>query len=404
MPEPADAEVPLRPRALRPGAKVALVAPGGPLEPERLETSRRRCRRLGLEPVLFPAARGRSGFLSASDAERLADLQDAFDDPEIDAVWALRGGYGAIRIVDGLRLGRQHRDPIPFIGFSDNTVFHLAHAEIGVVSFHGPHPGGEFPAATEAAFRRVLFAGDSPEPPLIEGSVAGTRTGGIAEGPVWGGNLATLASLCGSASPLSADGRILCLEDIGEPAYRIDRMWVQLERAGVFRGGQGRCTRRIHRAHGGRRGSRPHGAPGTRPRTRSAGRGRPTLRAHGPQRDVADRGSRPCRRREGNARTPAAGGALRPAPFRPSLTEGTGADGRFRGAFAPRRLISDPDRTRVAGQDPGDRLRPPPVKGRRPSPAARRTRGGRHLRTPGRPDAGPLSDSGERITPGHRLR
>lgn len=241
MPEPAGTEGALRPRAFSPGARVALVAPGGPLEPERLETSQRRCSHLGLEPVLFPSARGRSGFLSASDAERLADLQDAFDDPEIDAVWALRGGYGAIRIVDRLSLERQQRDPIPFIGFSDNTVFHVAHAKIGVVSFHGPHPGGEFPAATEAAFRRVLFAGDSPDPPVIEGSaaVAGTLAGGTAEGPLWGGNLATLASLCGSASPLSADGRILCLEDIGEPAYRIDRMWVQLERAGVFRGVRG---------------------------------------------------------------------------------------------------------------------------------------------------------------------
>ena len=238
MPEHGGPEAPLRPRALRPGARVALVAPGGPLKADRLEISQRRCRRLGLEPVLFPSARGRSGFLSASDAERLADLQDAFDDPEIDAVWALRGGYGAIRIVDRLRLDRQRRDPIPFIGFSDNTVFHVAHADVGVVSFHGPHPGAEFPAATEEAFRRILFAGDLREPPVIKGSAAarGTLAGGIAEGRLWGGNLATLASLCGSASTLSADGRILCLEDIGEPAYRIDRMWVQLERAGVFRG------------------------------------------------------------------------------------------------------------------------------------------------------------------------
>ena len=241
MPESGGPEAPLRPRALCPGARVALVAPGGPLEPERLEISQRRCRRLGLEPVLFPSARGRSGFLSASDAERLADLQNAFDDPEIDAVWALRGGYGAIRVVDRLSLERQHRDPIPFIGFSDNTVFHVAHADIGVVSFHGPHPGAEFPAATEAAFRRALFVGDSPELPVIEGSapVPGTLAGSNAEGLLWGGNLATLASLCGSASTLSADGRILCLEDVGEPAYRIDRMWVQLERAGVFRGVRG---------------------------------------------------------------------------------------------------------------------------------------------------------------------
>ena len=241
MLEPGGPEAPLRPRALYAGARVALVAPGGPVEPDCLEISQRRCRRLGLEPVLFPSVSGRSGFLAASDAQRLADLQGAFDDPEIDAVWALRGGYGAIRIVDRLRLDRQRRDPIPFIGFSDNTVFHVAHAEIGIVSFHGPHPGAEFPPATEAAFRRALFAADLPEPPVIEGSAAvpGTLAGGIAEGLLWGGNLATLASLCGSASTLSADGRILCLEDIGEPAYRIDRMWVQLERAGVFRGVRG---------------------------------------------------------------------------------------------------------------------------------------------------------------------
>lgn len=240
----SDAENPkaaLRPRALFRGAAVALVAPGGPLEPARLQASRQRCRGLGLKPIVFPTAGKRSGFLSGSDEERLADLQGALDDPEIDAVWALRGGYGAIRIVDRLSLERQRRDPIPFIGFSDNTVLHVAHAEVGVVSFYGPHPSGDFPPATEAAFRRVLFSGEAAGPLLVDGSGATARTlvGGSAEGPLWGGNLATLASLCGSSSALFAAGRILCLEDIGEPAYRVDRMLTQLERAGTLQGLQG---------------------------------------------------------------------------------------------------------------------------------------------------------------------
>ena len=241
LPDSHERHDTLRPRALFPGARVALVAPGGALPPGRLEASRQCCRRLGLEPVVASPRGKRRGFLAAPDDERLAEVQCALDDPEIDAIWALRGGYGAIRIVDRLDLGRQRSDPVPFIGFSDNTVLHVAHGEAGVASFHGPHPSGDFPPATEEMFRRVLFSpdpagalrGEGPEPagrPLF---------GGQAHGPLWGGNLATLASLCGSSCALVASGRILCLEDVGEPAYRVDRMWAQLERAGVFRGVKG---------------------------------------------------------------------------------------------------------------------------------------------------------------------
>ena len=136
---------------------MALVAPAGPLNAERIERSRARCRALGLEPVVFPAASCRDGFLAGTDAERLGDLQAAFDDRTIDAIWALRGGYGMTRIVDRLDLSRQLDSPIPYIGFSDNTVLHARHAALGVVSFHGPHPGADFPPDTEAAFQRVLF-------------------------------------------------------------------------------------------------------------------------------------------------------------------------------------------------------------------------------------------------------
>ena len=227
---------PLRPRALRPGARVALVAPAGPLQPGVLDKAVDRCLKLELEPVVYPAATRRRGYLAGSDEERLADLQAAFDDPSTDAVWALRGGYGTLRILGGLDLARQRRAPIPFIGFSDNSNLHALHARAGVVSFHGPHPGADFPPETEASFRAALFSGESPgvlsprprDPaphPLREGS---------AEGRLIGGNLAILASLCGSREAISAHGRILFLEDVGEPAYRVDRMLHQLLRAGVL--------------------------------------------------------------------------------------------------------------------------------------------------------------------------
>lgn len=226
---------PLRPRTLRPGARVALLAPAGPLQPGVLEKAIDRCRRLELEAVVYPAATRRRGYLAGSDEERLADLQAAFDDPATDAVWALRGGYGTLRILDGLDLTRQRRDPIPFIGFSDNTNLHALHARAGVVSFHGPHPGADLPPETEASFRAALFSGEAPG---LLASRPGDPAphalrGGSAEGRLIGGNLAILASLCGSRDSLSARGRILFLEDVGEPAYRVDRMLHQLLRAGV---------------------------------------------------------------------------------------------------------------------------------------------------------------------------
>jgi muramoyltetrapeptide carboxypeptidase len=209
-----------------------------------------RCHGLGLEPVLFPSARSRHRYLAGSDQERLADMQAALDDPSIDAVWALRGGYGSLRILPRLDLSRQLRAPIPFIGFSDNTSLHVRHQELGVISFHGPHPGADFPPETEQSFRSVLFA---TEPPGALPSRAGdpkprTLVGGCVEGPLVGGNLAVLAAMCGTPEAMSARGRVLFLEDVGEAAYRVDRMLLQLERSGSLEGALGLAFGRFSEA------------------------------------------------------------------------------------------------------------------------------------------------------------
>ena len=227
-----------RPVALGPGSRVALVAPAGPMAEGRIEASIERCRALGLEPLVYPGAAGRHRFLAGTDEQRLADLQTAFDDPTVDAVWALRGGYGTMRVLAKLDLARQRKAPIPFIGFSDNTTIHARHAALGVVSFHGPHPGADFPPETEASFVRALFGAEPAGSlePRPRDPAPRTLAGGRAEGRLIGGNLSLLASLCGSADAVSARDAILFLEDVGEPAYRVDRMLHQLERAGVTDG------------------------------------------------------------------------------------------------------------------------------------------------------------------------
>ena len=146
-----------KPRALRAGSRVALVAPAGPVTAERLQISQERCVQLDLEPIVFPAALEQQRFLAGPDANRLRDLQSAFDADDIDAVWALRGGYGTTRILSQLDLTTLQRTPKPFIGFSDNTAIHVRMFAHGLVSFHGPHPGAAFPVETEAAFRKILF-------------------------------------------------------------------------------------------------------------------------------------------------------------------------------------------------------------------------------------------------------
>lgn len=227
-----------RPRALRPGARIALVAPAGPLDPERIEGGAQVCRDLALEPIVFPHATARHRYLAGTDAERLADLQNAFDDPAIDGVWALRGGYGTLRILDRLDLSRQRRAPIPFIGFSDNTTIHARHAAMGVISFHGPHPGADFPTETVESFRAVLFSAEAPGAlPRRSGDPSPhTLVPGRVDAPLVGGNLSLVAALCGSRHALTARNRILFLEEVGEPAYRVDRMLMQLERAGTVEG------------------------------------------------------------------------------------------------------------------------------------------------------------------------
>ncbi|MEX1183306.1 MAG: LD-carboxypeptidase, partial [Gemmatimonadota bacterium] len=155
----------------------------------------------------------------------------------LDAVWAIRGGYGTMRLLQHLDLSRWQARPRAFIGFSDSTAVHLALHARGVVSYHGPHAGGDSTPLAEAWMRRVLFD-DAPAGvlPLPEPDGVRLICGGVAEGPLIGGNLALLAAMCGTAMAPVARGAILFVEEVSEPAYRIDRAWTQLLLSGALAG------------------------------------------------------------------------------------------------------------------------------------------------------------------------
>lgn len=237
----ADGDI-VRPPRLRGGSRVALVSPAGPVDDTAIDAALARCEQFGFEGLLAHSARARTGYLAGSDELRAADLRAAIEDPSVDAIWALRGGYGTMRILERIDPAPLRERPKAFIGFSDNTTLHRRLNDVNLVTFHGPHAGNAFPSFTERCFRHVLMEGAAgPLPSLVEAGEPAARTlvDGTAEGRLAGGNLSLLGALCGTPWAPRLDGRILVVEDVGEPAYRVDRLWTQLRLAGCLDGVRG---------------------------------------------------------------------------------------------------------------------------------------------------------------------
>ncbi len=239
-------KAPARPPRLTHGSRVALVAPAGPLlERDDLTRADALCRALGYEPVRGPHVRGRHGYLAGTDEERLGDLNAAFRDPSVDAIWCIRGGYGTTRILDRIDFAALSRRPRPLIGFSDiTTILNAAVSRAGVVAFHGPVARAPMPPFSRWHFERVLTCaepagrlGRLPAPPDVliprQDRIV-TLSGGVAEGPLAGGNLTLLQCLIGTPYFPELDGAILFLEDVGEDLYRVDRILAHLRLIGAL--------------------------------------------------------------------------------------------------------------------------------------------------------------------------
>lgn len=219
------------------GAHVRAVALSSPIPDDRLDAGLDVVRSWGLQVSEAPGLRARHprlDYLAGRDEDRAADFMAAWLDPQVDAIWCGRGGYGALRVLDLLdweQLGSVA--PTPVIGFSDVTALLCAlWSRLGVSGVHGPvlTSLGDGDAATADHLHRLLLGSGALR---IEGEPI---VDGTAQGPLLGGNLALLASLLGSTDLPSADGAIVLLEDIAEQPRRIDRMLTSLLRAGWFDG------------------------------------------------------------------------------------------------------------------------------------------------------------------------
>ncbi|HYO40491.1 MAG TPA: DUF4031 domain-containing protein [Nocardioidaceae bacterium] len=247
----ADALAPKRPgnalvraRRLRPGDRVAVVAPSGPVPEDLLDAGVSVLRSWGLEVTEAEHVRGGDaplGYLAADDAARADDLMRAWVDPRVAAVFCARGGYGAQRVLDLLDW-RTLALAVPkvLVGFSDLTALHQAFAaRLGLSTLHGPVLASLASGDDESRehLRSLLF---SASPGLTLTSASGhTLWPGRAEGALVGGNLALLASGVGTHGSLAATGSIAVLEDVGAEPFRIDRQLTQLLRAGWFDGVRG---------------------------------------------------------------------------------------------------------------------------------------------------------------------
>lgn len=216
-------------RALRRGATLGLVAPAGPIESAVLEESEVWLRELGFEPRRREDLTARRGFLAGDDTRRAAEFMAWIDDPAVDGILAVRGGYGCHRIMSRLDADRVRRAAKPLMGYSDVTTLLLWQLrQAGLAGIHGPmlERGAQLDVASRQALA-AAFCGE-PQPPL-----AGTcGSGGRAEGILLGGSLSLLTASLGTPWEVDTRGAILMFEDTTEQPYAIDRMLHHLLVAG----------------------------------------------------------------------------------------------------------------------------------------------------------------------------
>lgn len=226
---------------LKPGDRIAAIAPAGRMEPETILALLDNLRQLGLDPVLGAHAKDRSDFFAGTDEDRAADFNAALRDPSIRAISCLRGGWGCARILPLLEWEAWRADPKPVIGFSDITaLLNAGFLHRVPLGFHGSQaPPPEKPFSMNSWRKALLETGAYD---LLSSSGEPTQTEWVAKperpvrGKLVGGNLMVLNQLIGTGYLPSFRNRILFLEDVNEAPYRLDRMLTQMHMAGVFRG------------------------------------------------------------------------------------------------------------------------------------------------------------------------
>ena len=227
----------ITPPFLQKGDTIAIVAPAGILKNRKhvIDKAKQLAKSWGLEVVYGKHLFNQAHHFAGTDEERCEDFQEAIDNPNIKAIWAARGGYGSVRILDKLDFTKFKENPKWVIGYSDITAFHNHIHNVGVETVHGimgtsMQDAPEVIEKSVESLKKALFGED------LEYEIASSKQNrlGKVNGELVGGNIAILASMLGSESQISTEGKILFIEEIGEYKYSIDRMLQSLKRAGYF--------------------------------------------------------------------------------------------------------------------------------------------------------------------------
>lgn len=231
----------ITPPFLKAGDTIAIVAPAGILKNRQatILKAKQLAESWGLHVVIGQNIYNNNNHFAGSDEERTADFQDALDNKTVKAIWAARGGYGSVRILDALDFSEFKNNSKWIIGYSDITAFHNHIHNLGVETIHGMMATSleENPqdiVETISSFKNALF-GDTLSYTIPSSKYNRTFDANKIDGQLIGGNLAILASILGSESQLDTENKILFIEEIGEYKYAIDRMLQSLKRAGYFK-------------------------------------------------------------------------------------------------------------------------------------------------------------------------
>ncbi|MGE5355728.1 MAG: S66 peptidase family protein [Deltaproteobacteria bacterium] len=226
----------IKPKKLKPGDTIGLITPASPISEEAFSRTLKNLESLGFNYKTGDNIFKKYGYLAGEDMGRVDDIHKMFSDPEIDAVWCIRGGYGTTRILNNIDYSLIKNNPKVFIGYSDITALHIAiYRKTGLITFHGPVASSEFTEYTIRCFRNLFFENftaignfenaDNDSGDTLRHNII---VPGRMEGRLMGGNLSLLTALAGTEFQMPSENHIIFIEDIDEKPYRIDRMLTQL--------------------------------------------------------------------------------------------------------------------------------------------------------------------------------
>jgi len=235
----------IKPKPLKKGDTIGLIGPSSPTPIERIEATIEEIQSLGFKVIMGESCYSAHGYLSGSDELRAKDVNEMFNNKNVDGIWCIRGGYGTPRILDKIDYHMIRLNPKVFIGYSDITALHIAiNQKSELVTFHGPM------ASTELFHKIDDFTLECLNKNIMDNQALGlinnpkdieiqTLVAGKCEGKLIGGNLSLVSGTIGTPYEVDTKGKILFLEDIDEEPYKIDRMLTQLKLSGKLDDAEG---------------------------------------------------------------------------------------------------------------------------------------------------------------------